>query len=353
MAVPIFDGHNDMIQKLRPFEARTIQRFVDQGGSGHWDLQRARQGGLAGGFFAVFAPPLQRPEHESGSDFQLTEIGYEVRLADPISQESALREALAQTAALFRLESVSTGAIEVVRTIVDIDRCRETGRIGAILHFEGADPIDPELNVLDVLYQAGLRSLGIVWSRPNAFGHGVPFRFPASPDIGPGLSEAGKLLVRRCNELGIMIDVSHLNEQGFWDVSRISKAPIVATHSAAHAICASTRNLTDNQLAAIRDSDGLVGMNLEVSAVRPDGYDEPDTLLDIYMAQLDYLIERLGVDRVAIGSDFDGATMPHVIGDVSGLPVLISAMRGHGFHESTIEKIAWRNWMRVLDQTWK
>ena len=352
MHIPIFDGHNDTLQFLRPFDHDAVERFVSRGGSGHVDLQRARQGGLAAGFFAVFPRPLPRQESDSDPDFRLTEDGYEVRLADPIPQQVALQEALAQTAALFRLESASDGSIRVVRSVADIDRCLTTGSIAAVLHYEGADAIDPDLTTLDVLFEAGLRSLGIVWSRPNAFGHGVPFRFPASPDTGPGLTDAGKRLVHRCNELGILLDVSHLNEQGFWDVVRTSKAPIVATHSAAHRISASTRNLTDEQLAAIRDSDGLLGMNFEVSVVRPDGYDEPNTPLDVYMAQLDYLIQRLGVERVAFGSDFDGATMPEAIGDVAGLPMLITAMRDHGFDESTIEKIAWRNWLRVLDLTW-
>lgn len=352
MHIPIFDGHNDTLQFLRPFDHDTVERFVSRGGSGHVDLQRARQGGLAGGLFAVFAPSPARAESDSDPDFRLTEGGYEVRLADPIPQQVALQEALAQTAALYRLESASDGAISVVRSVTDIERCLTAGSIAAVLHYEGADAIDPDLTTLDVLFEAGLRSLGIVWSRPNAFGHGVPFRFPASPDTGPGLTDAGKRLVRRCNDLGILLDVSHLNEQGFWHVVRTSSAPIIATHSAAHRICASTRNLTDEQLAAIRDSDGLVGMNFEVSVVRRDGYDEPNTPLDVYMAQLDYLIQRLGVERVAFGSDFDGATMPKAIGDVAGLPMLITAMRDHGFDEPTIEKIAWRNWLRVLDLTW-
>jgi len=352
LLIPIFDGHNDMLQHLRPFDDASVRQFVEHGSAGHIDLGRARQGGFAGGFFAVFARSPDRKQSESDPDFRLTEDGYEVRLADPISQTFALQEALAQTAALFRLETIASDELEIVRSIAGIERCIDTRRTAAILHFEGADAIDPGLSTLEVFYRAGLRSLGIVWSRPNAFGHGVPFRFPASPDTGPGLTEEGVHLVRRCNELGVMIDVSHLNEQGFWDVVRTSKAPIVATHSAAHAICPSTRNLTVKQLAAIRDSDGLVGMNLEVSVVRPDGHDDPDTPLDVYMQQITYLIDRLGVARVAIGSDFDGATMPRAITDVAGLPALTAAMRKHGFDETTIEKISWRNWLRVLDLTW-
>lgn len=350
--MPIFDGHNDLLQHLRPFDDASVQRFVERGSAGHVDLERARQGGFAGGFFAVFAPSPARPQSESEPDFRLTANGYEVRLADAMSHVYALQESLAQTAALFRIEELSGGKFAIARSVTDIEHCISAGTIAAIVHLEGADAIDPGLSTLDVLYQAGLRSLGIVWSRPNVFGHGVPFRFPALPDTGPGLTDAGGHLVRRCNQLGVLVDVSHLNERGFWDIVRISRAPIVATHSAAHAICPSSRNLTDEQLAAIRDSDGLVGMNLEVSVVRPDGHDNSDTTLDVYMHQLTYLISRLGVDRVAIGSDLDGATMPRAITDVAGLPALTDAMRNHGFDETTIEKVSWRNWLRVLDLTW-
>ena len=111
------------------------------------------------------------------------------------------------------------------------------GNLAAVLHIEGAEAIDPELEALEVFYAAGLRSLGPVWSRPNVFGHGVPFRFPSSPDTGPGLTDAGKELVRACNRLRIMLDLTHLNEAGFWDVAALTDAPLVATHSNVHALC--------------------------------------------------------------------------------------------------------------------
>jgi len=132
--------------------------------------------------------------------------------------------------------------------------------LAPVLHIEGAEAIDPNFEFLDVLYEAGLRSLGPVWSRPNAFGHGVPFRCPSSPDTGPGLTDLGKELIGACNRLGILIDLSHLNERGFWDVAAISNAPLVATHSNAHALSPHSRNLIDSQLAAIRETGGIVGV---------------------------------------------------------------------------------------------
>jgi membrane dipeptidase len=180
----------------------------------------------------------------------------------------------------------------------------------------------------------------------------VPFRFPSSPDIGPGLTEAGKALVKACNQRRILIDLSHLNEKGFWDVQEISDAPLVATHSNAHALCPVSRNLTDDQLAAIRASDGMVGLNYAVCFLRADGENRADTPFETLLGHLDYLIERLGEGRVGLGSDFDGATIPKAIGTAAGLPAFVEAMRAHGYGEALVEKICFRNWLRVLRATW-
>jgi membrane dipeptidase len=221
-----------------------------------------------------------------------------------------------------------------------------------VLHIEGCEALDPDLRMLDVLYAAGLRSLGPVWSRSNIFGHGVPFRFPSSPDTGDGLTDLGKALIRRCNEMRVLVDLSHLNEKGFWDIAKISDAPLVASHSNAHAICASARNLTDKQLAAIRESGGLVGVNYAVSFLRPDGKRVSETPLDTIVDHMAYLVDKLGEDGVGLGSDFDGALIPKALGTVAGLPELIAAMRTRQFGEPLIEKICFENWMRVLARTW-
>jgi membrane dipeptidase len=180
----------------------------------------------------------------------------------------------------------------------------------------------------------------------------VPFRFPGDPDTGPGLTEAGARLVRACNALGILIDVSHLNAKGFDDVARLSDAPLVATHSNAWSVTPSTRNLTDRQLAMIRDTGGMVGINFATVFLREDGRKSPDMTLDPLLRHLDHLLTHLGPDHVGFGSDFDGATIPAPIGDVTGLPVLVQALRDHGIDETLLQKLAWGNWMAVLRRTW-
>ena len=240
-----------------------------------------------------------------------------------------------------------------MRTVDELERCLADGTLAVIFHIEGAEAIDTNLDVLEVLYQAGLRSLGITWSRPNAFAHGVPFAFPSSPDTGPGLTDAGKRLVRACKRLGILVDLSHLNEKGFWDVASLSDKPLVATHSGVHAISPTSRNLTDAQLDAVRDSDGMVGVNFHVGFLRPDGEVDSDTPLEVIVQHVDYMVERMGIDHVGLGSDFDGATMPNELRDVAGLPKLMAALESAGYDEPALRKIAYENWVRVLRATWK
>jgi membrane dipeptidase len=244
------------------------------------------------------------------------------------------------------------GHLRVARTVTDLDAARDEGPPAAVLHLEGAEAIDPDLEALDFWYSAGLRSLGPVWSRPNAFGHGVPFMAPASPDTGPGLTDAGRALVRRCAELGILVDVSHLNETGFWDVARLEQAPIVASHSAAHGLCASSRNLTDAQLDAIGASGGLVGIVFACAFLRPDFADDGDTPIALIAEHARYVADRIGVGHVALGSDFDGATIPEGLGDVAGLPRLLAALSDVGFSEGDRAAIARENWRRVLGECW-
>lgn len=350
--VSVFDGHNDTLLSLYRPKAGEERSFFERSEHGHIDMARARAGGFAGGFFAIYVPPPHRERQDLNPPLPRGEQ-FELPLPPPLELAYAQRTAFGMAALLFQLEAESAGQFKVVRSAGEIQQCITNGVVAAIMHFEGAEMIDPELDALELFYRAGLRSLGPVWSRPTAFGHGVPFAFPRSPDTGPGLTDAGKRLVQACNRLGILLDLSHLNEAGFWDVAALSQAPLVATHSNVHAICQSSRNLTDRQLDAIRDSDGMVGLNFAVSFLRPDGSNSPDTPLEIMVKHLDYLVERIGIDRVGLGSDFDGATIPAAIGDVAGLPKLIDALRTHGYDDDTLRKLGYENWLRVLRKTWK
>ncbi|WP_349369242.1 dipeptidase [Salinarimonas sp.] len=349
--IPVFDGHNDaLLRLLRSSHPRPEERFLAGEPLCHLDLPRARAGGFAGGFFAIYVPDPKAGGAEI--DAMMARPRYDVPLPPMLETGYARDVSLAMMAILLRLERASRGAVTICRSAADIEAAMARGAIAAVAHMEGAEAIDPDLRTLEVFHAAGLRSLGPVWSRPTIFGNGVPFRYPSGPDIGEGLTERGRALIKACNRLKIMVDLSHLNERGFWDVARISDAPLVATHSNAHAVCPHARNLTDEQLGAIAESGGMVGLNFATSFIRPDGRRDPATPLSMLVDHIDHLVEKIGIDGVGFGSDFDGATVPDAIGDAGGLQSLVAALASRGYDGEALEKICWRNWLRVLRATW-
>lgn len=343
----IFDGHNDVLTKLSNVGGSRAAPAFLTGLDGHLDLVKASKGGFGGGFFAMWAP----------SDVLLDDIDdatrtapYDIALPPEIAQPDAWRTIELQARTLRRLEDLD--ALTVCTNAAQISRARDCGTIAAIMHLEGAEAIGPDLTELDTLFDMGLRSLGPVWSRPTIFGHGVPFRYPSDGDIGPGLTDAGKRLVSRCNELRILVDLSHLNMAGFHDVAELSDAPLVATHSNAHAVTAHARNLTDAQLARIARSGGLAGLNFESTFVRPDGLANDDISEAMVMMHLDHLVTHLGEEGVGIGSDFDGCVPPRWLNRADKLPALVQVMESNGYSAERIERICWGNWQRVLRDTW-
>lgn len=334
----VFDGHNDLLSCLLHEQDLTGASFF-AGRPGMLDLAKCRAGGFAGGFFAIWAAndPATAPDPMARA-----------RHFTAIDPAGARAETFAQAEIARRMAAARPDAFRLCLSVAQIEAARQDGAIAAILHVEGAEAIGPDLDGLQQLYALGLRSLGPVWSRPNIFGHGVPFIHPASPDTGPGLTEAGQRLVRECDRLGILVDLAHLNEQGFWDIARISDRPLIATHSGAHAVTEATRNLTDRQLDAMAERCGLVGLNFGCGFVRPDGIKNPDTPPEDLIRHLDHLLARLGEGGVALGSDFDGTMVPDFLRDAAGLPRLTEAMERAGYGAALIRRICWDNWMDAL-----
>ena len=200
---PIFDGHNDVLSKQMKMGAGARKKFTD-GYEAHIDVPKSRVGGFGGGFFAIYVPS---PGDYSHFEEMMCQPEYDLPLPAPVPQSDAMPIMLAQAEILRQLEA--DGALKVCVTTAEIRECLNTGLMAAIMHIEGAEGIDTDLDMLGKMYDLGLRSLGPVWSRSTAFGHGVPFRYPSDAEIGEGLTDAGKDLVRECNRLGIMLDLSH------------------------------------------------------------------------------------------------------------------------------------------------
>ncbi|MEM0947858.1 MAG: membrane dipeptidase [Pseudomonadota bacterium] len=342
-ATPVFDGHNDVLLRLWLGRPDAIAGFA-AGSDGHIDLPRARAGGFAGGFFAIFVPGDAPIEMDA-----LRRPTYDVPLPPEVPTSQALKTVTEQAAILLELDR--RGDAELCRTSAEVEAAIANGRIAAVMHLEGAEAIGPDLAALDVLYAAGLRSLGPVWSRETIFGTGVPFRYPSDGDIGPGLTEEGRRLIARAAALKMIVDVSHLNMAGFHDVAEAG-LPVIATHSNVHSVCPSSRNLTDDQLRVIGQSGGMVGLNFATAFLRPDGQMRADGAVDWMVRHLDRMIALAGEDHVGLGSDFDGGTMPEEIGDVAGLGALRGAMRDAGYGPALVEKICRGNWIAAMRRIW-
>jgi membrane dipeptidase len=347
----IFDGHNDILHKITssadPLDTRA---FLVEGG-GQMDYPRALQGEFWGGFFAVYAdnPPEVPP---AGERIIFNAEGFHVPLPPALPFDYAYSSALEMIRLMKKIEGDSLGGLKITTSMQDLYNCLGKNIMAAVLHLEGGEPILPDLSNLEEFFNLGVRSLGITWSRPNVFGHGVPFAYPGHPDSGPGLTDAGKELIESCNQLGMMIDLAHLNEKGFWEVADRSSAPLVSTHTAAHNLSPKARNLTDDQLTAIGKSGGVVGVIFSVNDLDGGPFPKEDAPISVIIKHIQYIADLIGVDHVAFGSDFDGTKIPSRLGDVSRYQVLVSLLKEAGFSDEELEKICWKNWLRVLEDTW-
>lgn len=341
-----FDGHNDLLARLWLSEhPDPVGMFLSGHLPGHLDFTRCQQAQFAGGLFAIFVPPFgyvkknhpYKLRNSEQTHFDAQDIHHIV-----FSQLNYIEQIAAR----------SHQRIQICLNIDDIQHCLKQNILAIVIHLEGAEVIDPEFHILDQLHAHGLRSIGPLWNLPNQFGHGLQASFPHSPDTGLGLTDQGKALVQLCSEKQILIDVSHMNEKAFWDTAKISRLPLIATHSNVHQLCPQARNLTDAQLDAIQASQGCVGVNFDTAFLRPDGQRNATTSLNLILEHIEYLMGKLGEDHVAFGSDFDGGFISDHLKDVTGLIHLQQAFEQRGYSEVLQKKLCHQNWLNALQRVW-
>jgi membrane dipeptidase len=262
----------------------------------------------------------------------------------------SLKEALLQVEKVFRLE-VENDDVVLIKNTFDLESVLQTGKIGIVLCLEGFEPLLGSLELLSIFFELGIRGAMFTWNSSNLFASGVE-------QIDGGLTQLGKLAVKNMNELGIIIDVSHLNEKGFWDVLELNKKPTIASHSNSRALFNHPRNLTDKQISAIAEKGGVVGafpyfskVNKENSYELRHSDDSSETIYD-FIEQIEYIVNIVGYDHVAMGFDFNmylgdfgvkGLESAEKITDVNDLLI----KRGH--HIEDVKKIAGGNWIRILN----
>lgn len=222
----------------------------------------------------------------------------------------------------------------------DVESAHREGKLACILSIEGAEPLKGDLAVLRTAYRLGVRNIGLVWGGRNELGCGVL----GSEVDDEGLSNFGRDVVQEAGRLGIMVDVSHLNEAGFWDVLDVTEKPIVASHSNARKLLDHPRNLWDEQIQAIAEAGGLVGV---VFAFLTE--DRSASTLEHVLDQIDYMVTLVGPDHVGLGSDFDGIKYtPAGLEDVSQMPAITRGLLERGYADEDIAQILGGNWLRVF-----
>lgn len=326
---PIFDGHEDFITQAkggpqggpRPRAGRDLLARSEQG---HVDLPRAMEGGLGGCFTSIW-------------------------LSNERAEMNALAYALDEMNDVFQVADRSEGRFRTCRTVAEIRQAWEQDAFASVFMLEGADPISWSMKELRIFYELGVRLIAPCWSRSTIFAHGVAFggKLPDS-----GLTDLGRELVHECDRLGIMLDVSHINPAGFWDLLGESKNPVIASHSSVKAISPHVRNLDDAQLRALAEKGGAVGINFANIFLRPGMDHADDAPVDLILDHFDHIVNLVGDAHVSFGTDFDGTDIPAVIKDSTGLPLVLRGLQQRGYSDDAIERICNGNFLRVAEAVW-
>lgn len=291
---------------------------------GHVDVPRARKAGLFLGFFTGFPTESQ--------------YATERMLARWVQFMGDPKHQIRRVANLDELND----HLNHFSTTPETER-----HIGAVLHFEGAAGIDTELNRLYIYHDLGLRSMGLTWNEQNQFATGV------SGDEKRGLSTEGKNLIDAMRNIGIILDVSHLNDRSFWDVQKYADTPFIASHSNLRMFADHPRNLTNEMVQAIGESGGSIGINFCKDFLSVDQEEHPANRF-CAMRMAEAVIDQIGIDHVHIGSDFDGCTVPDDIRDMSTIPQWLDELREKlSLTTTDIDKIAHGNMLRIIRQVWR
>ena len=327
---PIFDGHEDFITQAKSGHGggvipRPVRDLLARSSEGHVDLPRAMEGGLGGCFTSIW-------------------------LSNERAEMNALAYAIDEMNDVFQVADRSEGRFRVCRTVPEIRKAWDEEAFASVFMLEGADPISCSLKELRIFYELGMRLLAPCWSRSTIFAHGVAFA-GSLPETG--LTDLGRQLVHECDRLGIILDVSHINPAGFWDLVRESKNPIVASHSCVKAISPHVRNLDDAQIRALAAKGGTIGINFANIFLRPDMEHGDDAPIDLILQHFDYIVNLAGDAHVSFGTDFDGTDIPAAVKDATGLPLVLRGLKQRGYSDDALERICNGNFLRVAEAVWR
>ena len=270
---------------------------------------------------------------------------------------SSLQQACEQLAALQAEQRESPGLFDICTSYAELEKAREQGRLAILISFEGVEPLGSNIELLDFFYRFGVRGLGLAHARRNLACDGARYT-SGRYNIGGGLTELGVAFAERAQELGMLIDVSHLNDAGTEDVLDIVKGPVIASHSNCRALNGTLRNISDELLRRIADSGGVIGLN-GCSVLVGDRADNANR--EMMIAHLDHLVKVAGIEHVGLGLDVAQMILPDAYITVNGfeqkvvdlveghkdIPNFTDALIKHGYTEEMLRKIYAENFLRV------
>ena len=308
----VFDGHCDTVLRIMNDKKSLEKKSI----TGQLDIPRMKEGGVNVQFFAVFIEAIYKPHRSLKRTLQLIDC-------------------------IYREVEKNQNDISLVINSRQIKEITDGGKIAAILSIEGGEALEGDLGVLRMLYRLGVRLMTLTWNQRNQIADGV-----GESRTGSGLTEFGLQVIDEMNKLGMLIDVSHLSETCFWDVIKRSKSPIVASHSNCYSLCPHLRNLKDEQIKAIAEKGGIIGVTFVPDFLTNEKREA--TIKDV-AEHIEYLVKIVGVDYVGLGSDFDGTkVLPLGLEGIDKVPNITEEMLNRGYKTEEIKKILGENWLRVF-----
>ena len=357
----VADSHNDVLSSVT-MKGLNIEN--DLTGKTHSDLARFRKGGVDVQVFSIFCDERYR-------------------------NDSAFRYANAEIDSLYAIAGRNPDKLLITKTPADLAFAVKQKKLAAMMGVEGGHMINDNLGNLDSFFRRGVRYMTLTWNNSTAWASSAKDETQGTvPNEKKGLNDFGKQVVKRMNELGMMVDLSHVGEQTFWDAIAITTKPVIVSHSCVYRLCPVARNLKDEQIKAVAKNGGVIQVNFysgfldsnyrqraadfksrhqseldSLTALKTPDYEissffskkypaEADALrppLSLLIDHIDYLVKMAGADHVGLGSDFDGIdSAPKGLDGVQDFPKITEALLNRGYNKKDVEKILGGNFIRVL-----
>ena len=317
----IVDAHVDTLLDImsppaRPMKLPTPRNFSERSSKGHVDLPRLLESGVDLQIFAAYIQPEYKIERALHRVVQLIDSFYQV------------------------LQTNQT-KMSLFTKVLDVQEAEKQGKIAAMLSIEGGEAVEADLSVLRMLHRLGVRAMTLTWNERNQIADGA-----AEGRTKGGLTNFGIELVSEMNKIGMVVDVSHLSDAGFFDVIETSKRPIIASHSNCRALCNHRRNLTDEMIKLLAEKDGVMGMNFAPAFVDEN---QNNATLERILDHIDHVVKVAGVEHVGLGSDFDGIeSTPKGLEDVTKMPSITDGLLRRHYSEEDVLRVLGGNFLRVF-----